>query len=369
MSDTLDAQIPHTSSAVDRRLMLLISAGSLIPAVLSMFQEYLQAKLGSRGLRWQDVVFSASDWLFLGVLTPIPSYLGIRFRFRAGHRAVAAGAHIAGAVVFCVIWSGFGLGLGWLLHRYPAVGPLWPAFLNWSLITAPFSVLMYFGMLGCVYAFSYFVQAQDREAYAARLTAQLAEARLSALRMQLNPHFLFNSLNALSVLVREQSITGALRMLELLSDVLHQVLSTEQRQQVLLADELRFLEQYLAIEQVRFSDRLRVNWNIEERARLAYVPSLLLQPLVENAIRHGIARKADAGRIDISAHVLGDRLELSVRDDGVGLKTTYAEGVGLSNTRERLRTLYADAGSLMMTPTQEGGTEAILQIPFRPKTP
>jgi two-component system, LytTR family, sensor kinase len=364
MSMTFDRQIPRKSSLMYPRL-LLISGGCLVPAVLALFQEYVQARLGGRGPRWQDLVFSASDWLFLAVLTSIPYYFGTRFQFRSGRRTLAVVGHTVGAIAFCLIWCAFGVGLGWLLHRYPAVGPLWPAYLNWVLIATPFSVLIYFGVLGCVYAFSYFVQVQEREAYAERLTAQLAEARLGALRMQLNPHFLFNSLNALSVLMREQNITGSLRMLELLSDVLHQVLSADQRQQVLLADELKFLEQYFAIEQVRFSDRLRVNWNIDERARLAYVPSFLLQPLVENAIKHGITKRADSGRIDISAHLLGNRLELSVRDDGVGVKSSYVEGVGLSNTRERLRTLYGNDGSLTITPTAEGGTEAILHIPFR----
>jgi two-component system, LytTR family, sensor kinase len=369
MSDTCDGQNPPKSSLLDPRLLLLISAGGLVPAVLAIFQEYVQARHAGRAPRWQDLVFSAGDWLFLAVLTPIPSYFGTRFQFRPRRRTLAFAAHVVGAAAFCLIWSAFGLGLGWLLHRYPAVGPLWPAYLNWALIATPFSVLIYLGVLGCVYAFSYFAQIQEREAYAERLAAQLAEARLGALRMQLNPHFLFNSLNALSVLVRERNISGSLRMLELLSDVLHQVLSADQRQQILLADELKFLEQYFAIEQVRFSDRLRVNWNIDERARLAYVPSFLLQPLVENAIKHGITKRADAGRIDISALVLGDRLELSVRDDGVGVKSSYAEGVGLSNTRERLRTLYGNDGSLTITPTAEGGTEAILHIPFRAKTP
>src|SRR5580658_7297427 len=288
MPDSFDEQVPPVRSGIDRRVLLLISAGCVIPAVLAMFQAYFQAKLGGRAVRWQDLVFSGSDWLVLAVLTPIPSYLGTRFRFRAGHRTAALAAHITGAVALCVIWSGFGLLLGSALHRYPAVGPLWPAYLNWTLITTPFSVLMYFGVLGCVYAFSYFVQVQEREAYAARLTAQLAEARLGALRMQLNPHFLFNSLNALAVLMREQNNPDALRMLELLADVLRQVLTADQRPQVLLAEELKFLEQYFAIEQIRFSDRLRVHWSIDDRARVAMVPSFLLQPLAENAIKHGI---------------------------------------------------------------------------------
>jgi LytS/YehU family sensor histidine kinase len=228
---------------------------------------------------------------------------------------------------------------------------------------------MYFAVLGCVYAFSYFARAQEREAYAARLTAQLAEARLGALRMQLNPHFLFNSLNALAVLMREQNIPDALRMLELLADVLRQVLTADQRPQVLLAEELKFLEQYFAIEQIRFSDRLRVHWSIDDRARVAMVPSFLLQPLAENAIKHGITKRANAGRIDISARLVEDRLELSVRDDGVGIGSRYAEGVGLSNTRERLRTLYGEDAALTIKANAEGGTEAVLSIPFRAKTP
>jgi two-component system, LytTR family, sensor kinase len=202
--------------------------------------------------------------------------------------------------------------------------------INWALITMPFSVLMYFGCSAVCMHFRISCRSRSARLTLSGLRRNSPEARLGAWRMQLNPYFLFNSLNALLVLVRDQNITGSLRMLELLSDVLHQVLSADQRQQPLLGDEQKFLEQYFAIEQVRFSDRLRVIWKIDEGARLAYVPSFLLQPLVENAIKHGITKRADSGRIEISAHVLGERLELSVRDDGVGVKSSYAEGVGLS---------------------------------------
>jgi LytS/YehU family sensor histidine kinase len=121
---------------------------------------------------------------------------------------------------------------------------------------------MYFAVLGCVYAFSYFIEAREREAHALRLAAQLAEARLEALRMQLNPHFLFNSLNAIAVLVRDQNTAAASRVLELLGDILRRVLRSEQSHEIELGEELRFVEEYLAIEQVRFSDRLRVQWSI-----------------------------------------------------------------------------------------------------------
>jgi LytS/YehU family sensor histidine kinase len=183
--------------------------------------------------------------------------------------------------------------------------------------------------------------------------------------MQLNPHFLFNSLNAVSVLVREQNTRAAARMLELLGDMLRQVLRTDQPHQVSLAEELRFVEQYLAIEQVRFSDRLRVEWRIEERARGALVPAFVLQPLVENAIRHGVAKRADAGRVEIQAEIAGDRLRLSVRDDGAGVDERTAEGVGLSNTRERLRTLYGEEADLTLHSVAEGGSEAVVTLPFR----
>src|SRR5580692_3522783 len=164
-----------------RRTLLLISAGCVVPAVLSVLQEYLQAKLGGRAARWQDLVFSGGDWLVLGALTPIPYYLGTRFPLRREEWQRTLGTHVAGAFSLCVAWASFGVLLGSLLNRYPA-----HAYLNWMLLTIPFSFLMYFAVLGCAYAFSYFAQAQEREAYAARLTAQLAEARLGALRMQLN---------------------------------------------------------------------------------------------------------------------------------------------------------------------------------------
>jgi len=185
------------------------------------------------------------------------------------------------------------------LRTYPAEEPLGRSYLNWTLITTPFAILVYCAVLGCAYAYGYFVEARTREAYASQLAAQLAEARLGALRMQLNPHFLFNSLNTVLVLIREQSTAAASRMLELLSEMLREVLRTDRPREVCLVDELRLLKQYLAIEQVRFSDRMHVEYSIEDRARAALVPDLLLQPLVENAVRHGVARRADAGTVSI----------------------------------------------------------------------
>jgi two-component system LytT family sensor kinase len=325
----------------------------------------MQARLEGRPPRWQDVVFQGGEWLFLGALTPITYFLGKRFPLQRAHWPRTLAVHLAGALGLCLGWASLGVLLGMVLHRYPAQGNLPRDFVSWVLTSVPWSVFMYFTVLGCVYAFSYFLEAREREAHASRLAAQLAEARLGALRMQLNPHFLFNSLNALAVLVREPNTAAASRMLELLGDVLHQVLRADQPHEVPLADELRFLEQYLAIEQVRFSDRLRVHWDIDNRARAALVPGFVMQPIVENAIKHGVARRAEAGRIDIAARVVDSHLELGVRDDGVGMSASQGEGVGLSNTRERLRTLYGEAATVTITPPVGGGTQVVLRMPFR----
>jgi len=201
---------------------------------------------------------------------------------------------------------------------------------------------------------------------AVRLAAQLAEARLGALRMQLNPHFLFNSLNAITVLVRDQNTAAAARMLELLSGVLRQVLRAEEAHETTLAAELDFLERYLAIEQVRFSDRLRPRIEVDPAIARALVPRFVLQPLVENALRHGIARRADSGALTIRAHRESGDLVLTVQDDGPGLTpgTESAGGVGLANTRARLNVLYGERASLDISDASGGGVVATVRLPY-----
>jgi two-component system LytT family sensor kinase len=356
--------VPGVDRSGERRIWLLIAAACVVPAVLDAAQTYMQARLHGHPARWQDLVFQGGEWLFLGVLTPLIYYLGRRFPLRRDDWPRTLAVHLAGALALCVGWASLGVLLATVLDRYPAEGEFPRNYISWMLTTVPWSVFMYFTVLGCVYAFTYFIEARQREAHASRLATQLAEARLGALRMQLNPHFLFNSLNALSVLVREPNTPAASRMLELLSDVLRQVLRTDQPHEVPLDDEVRFLEQYLAIEQVRFSDRLRVQWDIEDRARAALVPGFVMQPIVENAIKHGVARRAEAGRLAISARIVETTLELTVSDDGVGMPATQRDGVGLSNTRERLRTLYGAAATLTITAPAAGGTVVTLRLPF-----
>jgi len=196
----------------------------------------------------------------------------------------------------------------------------------------------------------------------------LAQAQLNALRMQLHPHFLFNTLNSISVLMSEDVAT-ARRMLSRLSDLLRTSLDNDGRHEVSLREELEFLKAYLEIEETRFQDRLTVRMQIEPDLLDARVPNLILQPLVENAIRHGIATRAQSGVIEINAARDNGMMRLTVRDDGPGLGTnspsSLISGIGLSNTRERLKQLYGANHRFEMMNASGGGLEVVIAIPFR----
>ena len=349
------------------RFWLLIPAACVVPAVLDSFQAYMQNRLVGQPIAWDYVIFAGTEWLFLGALTPIAYQLGRRFPLRRDTLRRTLGIHIGGALLLCIGWASLGVALRYALGMVGPRNPLGRHLASWMLTSLPWSVFMYFAVLGSVYAFIYFSEAREREAQAARLAAQLSESRLGALRAQLNPHFLFNSLNAIGVLVRDQKTAAASRMIELLGDVLRTVLRTDPRHEIPLRDEIGFLEQYLAIEQVRFSDRLRVVWSIDESLRAAMVPEFILQPLVENALRHGIAKRSDAGTIEISATREAGTFILTVSDDGPGLDEASgaSSGVGLANVRERLRTLYGDAAVLEIGSRPGGGVVATIRLPYR----
>ena len=329
----------------------------------------MQGRIAREPVSWRAVVWQAGEWVILGALTPITYSLSRRFPLRHPHLARNVLTHAAGALALCVAWAGAGVAMRILLGTTWEGVPLSRHLASWTLISLPWSVFIYFAVLGCMHAFAYFVEARERETQAARLTAQLAEARLGALRMQLHPHFLFNSLNAITVLVRDQRTREATTMLELLSDVLRQVLRTDPTHEIPLSQELRFLEQYLAIEQVRFSDRLTISFVVDDDVRNAAVPGFILQPLVENALRHGLANRSEAGRVEIEARRDGVELVLAVRDNGVGLPPDgerRAEGLGLSNTRERLATIYGGRARLDLAANPSGGTTATVRLPYRP---
>jgi two-component system, LytTR family, sensor kinase len=234
--------------------------------------------------------------------------------------------------------------------------------------------IIYWGVLSAGFARDYFLRFRARERETARLQAetaqlqtQLAEARLSALNAQLNPHFLFNTLHAISSLV-ERDPRGVRRMIARLSELLRYTLEGGAEHEVVLAQEIAFLERYLEIMQIRFQGQLEIDVQIGDDAGDALVPNLILQPLVENAVKHGVDKVSGTGKIRILARRDADRLVLSVSDNGPGpqkIAKLDEAGVGLANIRQRLEQLYGSAQSLTLTESPSGGTVAQIVMPFR----
>lgn len=226
----------------------------------------------------------------------------------------------------------------------------------------PLGLILYCLVLGSVLAFEYYERYNERALRAAQLERSLADARLHALELQLQPHFLFNTLNAIAGLVRNQRNDQAVTMIAGLADLLRYSLDHAGRQRVPLTEEIEMLRRYLEIEMARFPDRLSLRVAIATDAYRALVPNLILQPLVENAVRHGIASMASAGTIAVEADRIGERLHIRIRNSGT-LACEPAEGIGMRNTRERLRNLYGDAAFFSLTAT-DGGVLAILDLPW-----
>ncbi|MES2179673.1 MAG: histidine kinase [Gemmatimonadota bacterium] len=237
--------------------------------------------------------------------------------------------------------------------------PFWFGMIN--------ALVIYLGVLAAGFARAYSLQYRARREQATILERQLAEARLDALRRQLDPHFLFNTLNAVASLV-ERDPRGVRKMISRLGALLRFSLEGADAAEIPLRKELELLQQYLEIMQVRFQGRLDVVTNADSRTLDALVPTLVLQPLVENAIKHGIEPQRDGGRITIETRLDGGRVTLSVRDDGHGIPASVTSvastGVGLRNTRARLSQLYGEHQSFELAASASGGTVATVTIPF-----
>ncbi len=236
----------------------------------------------------------------------------------------------------------------------------------------------YFILAALGFAYEHFVRAREREAQAQALQAELAHAQLQALRMQVNPHFLFNTLNAIAVLVRGGETAKAGRTLRLLSDLLRSTFKGADVQMVPLREEIDLVERYLEIEEIRFGDRLRVKIEVDPSVSEVPVPYLLLQPLVENAVRHGVAPHSGTGVVRVTASPLRreeqpDQVTLTVADSGPGFPDTDVDvlsdddDVGLSNTKRRLETLYGGKHTFELGTAAEGGALITIQLPVDPK--
>jgi hypothetical protein len=308
--------------------------------------------------------YSAISVLGLGVV-----WLARRFPFGRTRAGQWVAIHVLFALLFA---AAYGVIYAALLHGQMSVRGkpfVFGETLQKLLISYTFgSVGIYWLLLLGSQGWHYYQRYRERERRAAELEGQLARAQLQALRMQLNPHFLFNTLNTIAALIHDQPELAD-RTVTRLSELLRLSLDRSDTHEVPLRDELGFLERYLEIEQARFGERLRVDFVVPQELRDAFVPALVLQPIVENAIRHGIERREEAGRITIEARRQNGRLELIVTDNGPGLlsgQTTFQrEGIGLSNTRSRLQHLYGDCQSVQLRQAKPEGIEVLISLPLR----
>jgi two-component system, LytTR family, sensor kinase len=309
------------------------------------------------------VPWALSTMWFWAALTPGIVWLARRYHLDRRHWAARLALHVAVALALAYVDAAWDMWVRPYVLPYPR-RPVLVAFLS----QVDTNVFQYFVIVAIVHSLGYYRLYRERKVMAAELGAQLATAQLEVLKMQLQPHFLFNTLHSIAELVHEDA-DAADRMVTQLGDFLRLSLDHAGRPEVPLRQELEFLNAYLGIQRIRFGERLRVRTNVEVDALDALVPNLVLQPLVENAIRHGIAAHARSGVIEVLARRRGDRLELEVGDNGGGLlgpADTLAEGVGLSNTRSRLERLYGTSHySMMLRNRTMGGVIVTLTIPHR----
>jgi two-component system LytT family sensor kinase len=315
-----------------------------------------------------SMVAGLPEWYVWAGLTPLVFSLGQRVRLERQQWVAAGVFHlVAGSVVALV-----DLALVTAINRQfgptvSYVGPVfWDVYLKIVLRFFHSSFIIYWVIVAAAHAARYYRSSRDREVEGIRLQAELTQAQLAALRMQLQPHFLFNTLHTIASLVRDGRGEAATTTIARLGELFRQTLGNVQRDEVPLREELGFIEAYLEIEQTRFSDRLAVRFDVDREALGAMVPNLSLQPLVENAIRHGIARDPSAGRIEVRAARCDGALRIEIRNDGPAYTGNGSSvGVGLANTRARLHRLYGSAYRLDLLPDQSGGTVAVLEVPWQ----
>jgi len=327
-------------------------------------QAYLQmADMFRADVRWQKALGVNLTYYYLwGLFTPVVFFLARRFRLEtkrwAGNLLIHLAASAALTSVQIVLAEIF----------LTAVIPIRSMPLRQNIPEAfrgnfHSSLPTYWLILFVYYSIDYYAKYRDREVRASQLEARLSAAQLQALKMQLNPHFLFNTLNSISSLMYTD-VEAADAMMTQLSEFLRLTLESDGSMEVPLRQELDFLNRYLQIERIRFEDRLTVRMNIDADTLDAQVPNLALQPLVENALRHGIAPRPEGGTIVISSRKRDGMLEIDLVDDGPGLHGARREGIGLTNTRARLEQLYGPSHEFELRNGLNGGLTVNLKIPF-----
>ena len=352
---------------------LVLLVATLLGFVSSMLAWQLTMALERTAtyLRWL-VVLNCAYWYTWAAFTPTIVWLSQRFRFERQGLLRALAVHLPAVLIFSLAHIAAMQAAQWyLVTSDGGVFSWWSEAQRAALLNLDWEMMTYWAIVGLSHALLYYRESRDRELRASQLETRLVEAQLKTLQQQLHPHFLFNTLNAISALMH-RDVAAADRTLMRLSDLLRLTLERLGEREVTLEEELDFLRKYLDIERTRFADRLDVHFEVAPDTLDALVPTLLLQPLVENAIKHGVARKAGAGRIDVTARQENDKLWIEIRDDGVGLSedafTALHKGIGVSTTRARLQHQFgADYRFEFHRLSQ--GVAVVVAVPWRVKPP
>ena len=366
MSERKERRSPLRSP---RLWLLAFAVWSLPVMVFSVLPVLMQPEPSSARLV-QLFLRQGVVWYLWAIFTPLVLHLAQRWPLGYGQPRRNILRHVGAAAVLGVIFNVAFMALNYAFRaeEWPDEFRLAQALLVGLTLWLPFTYMVYSLIVSVGLSIDYSVRLRERELAATRLESKLFEAQLAALRMQLQPHFLFNALNTIAMLVRSGDTRTSVRMLARLSELLRQVLDGAGAQEIPLEEELRLVERYLEIEQLRFGDRMSVAITAPECLRDALVPNLLLQPIVENAIRHGISRRTASGRIELHAERRADELVIRVHDDGPGLPVNWlpenAAGIGIRNTRTRLAHLYGERARFSAQNDPAGGVEVVIVLPY-----
>ena len=363
-----DVRQPRLRDLIGAGRLFLLCFGFWTALALVFAAEHavLLTRNGAAQPFYRLLVGELVSWWPCVLLTPPTAAAALWIRGRETSIPGMLRAHAFGALLFLLVGGAIMGALESLLPDARQEGGILPA-AAWGIVryTGP-NLLLYLLIVAAAQSAAHAWESRRRAIAAATYARQLAEARLHVLSAQLQPHFLFNTLHAISALVWEDP-ARADRLLARLSEMLRLTLRSGSRVETTLTEELALLQRYAEIQETRYGDRLRVKFDVEGGVGDALVPRLILQPLVENAIRHGITRRITPGLVEVRAWGGEGRLHLTVRDDGVGLRSDppVREGVGLSITRARLRQLYGAEQRFALTPVPEGGAVCTLSFPLR----
>jgi uncharacterized membrane protein/two-component sensor histidine kinase len=309
------------------------------------------------------------SWLPWALATPLVAGLARRYPLNQGVKARAIAVHLLAFVLLSIVTELLSASLQVAFN--PWGNRKWPTFVDTFGTTLIFQVLLFLVVYVLILTIAYLIDARERIARQATEAAQLGEelsrAQLAALRGQMEPHFMYNTLNSIAGLVRDERGKEAVGMIVGLSEFLRRASEDSHRSQVTLAEEVEYLQRYLDIQKLRFGERLQVRIDIPAELEQAQVPNLLLQPLVENAIRHGIANRIAGGTVRIVAARRNDALLVIIHNDGPALPADWQPpqiGVGIGNLRTRLGILHGGNFGLWLRPAERGGVEVIVRLPF-----